>query len=364
MQPEMRDLLREAQAGPPPLRHGVDDVVRAGRRRRQRRRVGWSVSAALAVAVAVVAPQLLTRPAAPPPVAPPTTRPEIDFTFAGYRAGAFEVADPYRWTLAGMQAEVRKAGQDSRLPAALLTVYGAGFDPLANYQAQGGSKVKRSRIDPIQGRPAFSVLAGGFPMLLWEYAPDAYAVISPESPEPGEAWMTSAELRQVAMGFHPGVPKPVSVPFRVTTVPSGYRLVGVFGTGADSPQPGAHLLPARLATPQIADPDVTSSIPNSGAELVWLRLITVGSSSASGPPPSGVDCDTYPSGSRKGQFTGTCSRLLPDHRHRLVASGQNGGVTHDDLVRMLASATFADPDQPGTWYPAGEAFPTSALIGG
>ncbi len=361
MQPDVRDLLLEAQAAPPPLRHGVDDVVRAGRRRRQRRRVGWSASAALAVAVAVVAPQLVTRPAASPPAAPATAHPEIDYTFSGYRAGAFKVADPYRWTPAGMRAEVRRAGQTSRLPAAFLTVYRAGVDALANLQAQGDGQFQRSKIDPIQGRPAFSVTFGGDPTLVWEYAPDAYAVISPMAHELGTAYLTSAELRQIAMGFRPGVPQPAPVPFRVTSVPSGFRLAGVFGTGADSPQPGANLLPVRVATAQVAEPDAMSAIPNGGLDMVRLILVTEGPGTAAGPAPAGVKCQNDPG--RSGLVTGACSRWFPDHRHQLVADVR-GGVPHDEVVRMLASATFADPDQAGTWYPAGEAFPTSALIGG
>ena len=82
------------------------------------------------------------------------------------------------------------------------------------------------RHTPIQGRPAFSVTFGGDPTLVWEYAPDAYAVISPMAHELGTAYLTSAELRQIAMGFHPGVPQPAAVPFRVTSVPSGFRLAG------------------------------------------------------------------------------------------------------------------------------------------
>ena len=34
--PYLRDLLREAKADPPPPRYDVDDVVRAGKRRRHR----------------------------------------------------------------------------------------------------------------------------------------------------------------------------------------------------------------------------------------------------------------------------------------------------------------------------------------
>src|SRR6185295_2589444 len=114
MRTEMSDLLHQAAQDPPPPRYDVEDVVRAGKRRQRRRRTGWAVGAALAVAVAVTVPQIVTHP--PRRVTTAGKPRAINFTFGGYTTGRFSVSTPFRWTLAGMSAEIRKKGGDPASP--------------------------------------------------------------------------------------------------------------------------------------------------------------------------------------------------------------------------------------------------------
>ncbi|MCU7724080.1 hypothetical protein ODJ79_10170 [Actinoplanes sp. KI2] len=356
MRTELSDLLHEAAQDPPPPRYGVDDAVRAGKRRLRRRRAGWMAGAALAVAVAVTVPQLVTRPArhAPTPAAStpsPSKTAEINFTFSGYPAGRFTVSGPFRWTLAGMSAPVWKNGGDPASPEGILTVYHPGVaDPLV--AAKG---VKRTATAAIGGRPAYLATDPDAPMLVWQYADDAYAIVAAAATDSGGYAMTKAEMRQVAVAFQLGSVSPVRVPFRTAVAPAGYRLVETqWDYANDGPSAMVRLLPASVATPQISDvdhgpePDPRSPY----ADQLRIEVVTPTAGEFGGKSSGGTHCPD----------DGRCYRWLPGGKYVVEAICR--AVGKDYLTRLVDDLEIADPGDRATWFTANRAFPASALVRG
>ena len=361
MRTEMSDLLYQAAQDPPPPRYDVEDVVRAGKRRQRRRRTGWAVGAALAVAVAVTVPQIVTHP--PRRVQPVTPTPSvttagkpraINFTFGGYTTGRFSVSTPFRWTLAGMSAEIRKKGGDPASPEGILTVYHPGVaDPIA---AEKG--VKRTTTSPIGGRPAyFGTDQGGFPMLVWQYAADASAVVAPRSAGPGGYAMTKAEMRQVAAAFHLGNATPVVVPFRMTVVPPGYRLVLAQWEPTEGLPAMIRFLPVSVANPRISDVDHgPEPDPHSAyADQLRIEVVKPVPGEFAGDSSSGTQCPEANHGGR-------CYRWLPGDKY--VVEALCRVVVKDPLAGLVDRIEVADPGNRATWLPANQAFPASAQVGG
>ena len=367
MRTELSDLLYEAAQDGPPPRYDVVDAVRAGKRRQRHHRAGWTVGAALAVAAVVVAPQVLARPPGPMPVTPKPSpsvtvvakAPPIDFIFRGYTTGKLTVSDPYRWTLAGFTADIEKKGGDAIAPEGMLTVYHPGFSPYAADQS-----VKRGESTSIGGRPGFFATDDGYPMLVWQYTDRAYATVTPRADGPGRHALSNAELRQVAEAFHPGTPRPVTSVVRLSAVPVGFTLVEVGQGNGESQLTSLRLLPTRYAIPRNADTD-HGALPDPSAGIgdqLRISVLVPPAGLYDGDASFGNQCTDFADQGTATALGGRCYRWLPDRQHVLMATGRIFNA--DQLIRLLDGAEFADPAKPGTWFPANQAVPSSAQVGG
>jgi hypothetical protein len=336
VQPEMRDLLVEAKADPPPARYGVDDVLSAGRRRQRRRGAGWAIVAVVAVAAAIGVPQILTRwPAPTIEPAPPSlgSLVSFDYPFQGYVAGEYQVYDPTTVDISGAIAKVsRTDGDPYAFDGATLHVYRPGLDPLAAYPDP-----VITEADPIKGRRAFLIRpnrlpAAEHPELGWEYADGAVAILRPES-----GGMAPAAMRQVAEGFTRQPDRPVRLPFRVGHVPDGYRLIGVAAMGV-------LLLPADAAAERMAQPDRG---PARSDQARPEPIVKINMDPAASTRTGATGCDA-----------GGCYRTV-DGDWQLAMSGS---IEPAEMTRTLASITMADSPTPAGWLLVHDAVPASALL--
>lgn len=348
MPPELSDLLRDAAADGPPARYGVDDAVRAGRRRRQRRQTGWAVAAVAAVAVTVAVPQFVTRGAAPAPVAPtlspspspsPTGTtirgPELAFTFRGFSAGDLTVADPEVWTLAGETAMIRRKGA----PAGVLSAFRPGV------QRVDRGKDRITATAPVRGRRAFLIeppaaakAEGVLPTLAWEYADDgSLAMVNGL-----RRALSLAEMRRVAEGFTLGDERPVTMGFRIGHVPDGWKLVRTSTRSSD-------LIPARDAAARLARPD-RESPPDRDVPRLMIGVL---------PDDNADEAD------KANDRPGPVGRPWCERNQCRLYDGHNGvvmtvsfdGVSEAEATRVLASVQVGPVD-------AMEGVPASARVGG
>ncbi|MFF5080748.1 hypothetical protein ACFY36_27150 [Actinoplanes sp. NPDC000266] len=350
---QLSDLMEEAAwQDAPPLRHTVDDVVTAGKRRTRRRNLGWASVAAAAVAVAIGVPQILTsRDAEPMPllVAPATTSappvaatPRAAYSFKGYTAGEFRVADPTGWRLADQHAEILR-GTES---AGTLTVYNGGVDPRRVYR-DGTITV----VDPVGGHPAVLIVPKGGAsrdaMLAWEYAKGAWAMVALNDPN------TESDARRVAEAFRPSPAYDVTIPFRAGSVPSNYRIMSVTTGGGEV---SVLVAPAAAVRLMLRDPErkyPTAEFGNAFTGLVFeLHPRATGFLKPTG---SKVVCETYENATN-GQ---PCAKLAAQGRYVVEAHGP-ATSKRAEAIAMLAGVTVTDPADPSTWYPLEKAFPASA----
>src|SRR5689334_281998 len=238
----LSELLDDVRADAPPARYDVAVAVRAGKRLRRRRRAGWAVAAATAAVVAIGVPQLVTRADPPPqPVTPAVTTPapvpggtSVAFQFAGYAAGAFRVADPVAWTLAGDTAAIREAASGKQVGS--LQLFRPGVYPFSR-STPAAHMTDTARVD---GRRAYFVESGGDRWLAWEYADGATAVVQPLTVR----GLSDAQLRQVAEAFTPGTPAPVRLAFTAGYVTGDYTLAEVVADPAAGVRTAATFVPA------------------------------------------------------------------------------------------------------------------------
>ena len=208
---KLSELLDDA----PPAGFDVDDAVRAGKRLRFRRRAGVVIAAVVAVAAAIGVPQALSRRAAEPLPATPSAPSAVTYTYRGYTAGAFRVADPSRWRLSD-ESSVIFQGQSV---TGRLSVYRPGVDPFGSLEVTPAA--------PVAGRPAYGPKSGPA-MLAWTLPDDATAVLA------GGPAMTERDLRQVAEAFKAAPAYAVTIPFTASSVPKGFRVVSIESAAADT----------------------------------------------------------------------------------------------------------------------------------
>jgi hypothetical protein len=253
---QLREFVDTVTADEPRFAHSADDIITAGRRAERRRRTGLAAAGAAGLAVAAVAggfalPSLgaeqadgpgLTATAATAPV------PAFDFTYQGYDAGKFHVQDPIVVSTAYQMSSIYMDGRFTndrsvsgevsastlaynrsrpRLNA-FLTVYRPGaFDPAG---------IKNAQTATVAGRRAITALlpaeldpeqppAPGNKLLAWEYAADAWAVVTSQSNSAAEP--SFAELETLVPGLRPSQARPATLPFTVGHVPGGYQPVQV-----------------------------------------------------------------------------------------------------------------------------------------
>jgi hypothetical protein len=355
---QLSDLLDNARAETPPARYDLDDVVAAGRRRQRRRATGWATATSVAVAAAIGLPQVVTPSAAPAPrpaatSAAPAARPAaVEYTFAGFTTGEFEVVDPTVWQLSGETAEIHRS---SGTEAGSLTVFRPGVDPISGYKIAP----KVTDAEPVNGRRAFHIepaTAPGGPAeyrFAWEYADDALAVVAPT-----EAAMTRAELRQVAEAFTTAPPHPVTLAFRVAALPDGYKLVTAAGDPRSGQRSVVNLVPEDVAKARLAQPG-RGRAPGERAEanrLISIRLSTGPRGVLTVPDKPG--CADAVRG-----MGGACSAPVAGSNTEITVLG-GPAVSQGELRKVLDVVEAADPARPATWWPVSSAIPASALLTG
>ncbi|HEY2792748.1 MAG TPA: hypothetical protein VGJ28_10340, partial [Micromonosporaceae bacterium] len=248
---QLNEMVNLVTSDEPPPRYDADSIIAAGRRSQRRRRAGWAGAGTLAVVAVVTAavvgvPAVVGHSTKSHPVAPaalprvtnfPVASDPFTFTFGAFDSGKFQVQTPIVASDAYQIASVYETGRvtyDHAVPAntnppkvatpiiyAYLTLYRPGaFDP---------SGVTGGHRTTIDGRPVVEAVAPGptgditHTTLGWEYPNDVWAVV--ESFSNSDSDPSLSALSRLVNGLHPSTPQPVTVPFTMNYVPSGYKLI-------------------------------------------------------------------------------------------------------------------------------------------
>lgn len=382
-QRELSEMLTEAKAGPPPARYSVDDAVAAGRRLQTRRRAAWSGAAVAAAVVAVATVVSVPRLVAGPPPAPPAASQAIakapldypakpwEYAFKAYQVGEFQVHDPFLVTADFQQASVRIGddvdeyltgpGEDVKRtePAEnlLLTVYRPGrYDPK---QFAGGEQVTVGGESGLFKERTFidgdTAMIDNHRGLAWQYAEDAWAVLNTfKSDDAGKAG--KAELVKVAAGLS-GVPAyPATVAIKLGEIPAGYQLVqggrapGYPNGSANEAYRTSLLLAKGKPKASAKLTDAVADDDNVGREI-RINLATTEYSQKNRPPAGAEDAPYCNAGNDS-----LCYRMAPGEKYQVEIIG-SGDTSSDELKAILAGITFADVDDPSTWFPLATATP-------
>jgi hypothetical protein len=377
---QLREFVDAMTADEPPLAHGVDDIIAAGRRAERRRRAGFaSAGAAGLVAVAVGAafalPSFGAQPA--PTAEPATVVPKaFNFTFQGYDAGPFHVQDPITVSGAYEMAPVYLDGRftndksisadetpdsDAQTKArinAWLTVYRPGaFDP---------SGIKGGQARTVAGRTAVQATlpadlepdkppAPGNKMLAWEYADNAWAVVTSISNSRDEP--SFADLGALVPGLKPGPAKPAMLPFTVGHVPDGYEPVqvgsralpglGGINLARDGDYGGvtyARPVPATTGLTAPYEQGIAGPLP--GSFSIFVQPSRNGNQQA---VPGRTECYKY----------AVCNVWSADGRTLVQVTAHDTGaeLSTAELTKIVESIEVADVAEAATWKPAAEALP-------
>ena len=349
MQPELPDLLREAALDAPPPRYDVDDAVRAGKRRQNRRRAVVATAAVVAVAAAIGVPQLTTHRADRPvtPVATPTPddgTPKAAYTFRGFVVGAYHVTEPASWSFNSQRADIRDAADD---PVGVLIVYRRGVDPNGDQP----TAPERTPTDPIGGRPAWFQGKGE---LYWEYADGAYATISPQSflfSGPKAHLSDPARIRKVAEAFRTTVPYPITLPFRADHAPAGFQLSSVNTASSDDTYSvGVDFTRTQRVRAELTNPHTPRWTADDSYSVIFS-----GWTPTSGEVPA---ARSKPSCSVRG--TRICGLALGTFH--LTANGP--ATSNGEQEKILAGIDpVAQPRDASSWITVDDALPASTRIG-
>jgi len=315
VQHELSDLLREAAAGPP-LRYTADDVLAAGRKRQRRRRALWtgvgSAAVVLAVAGVVTVPQVIAeRPPRPAATGPATSDavvyPAEAFTgnIPAYEVGRLSISGTVLVTPTYQSASVT-VGSDV---TGSVVVYRAGaFDAS---QVRSGTEVS------IGGHIGYHTPGRTESTLAWEYAGDAWAVVSVR----GAAMPSRQELEAVAAGLRSVPPQPMRVPFKLRYVPPGYALAA-------------------------------TGVPAMRAGQAFVRLHRKGSTFAVTMYPVALSSAKTISTTPSCVPAGSCYRATED---RKWVAELTGNLPPAESAKVLERLVLADPVYRDTWYDAAEA---------
>ena len=228
MEQKLSDMLTEAKAGGPPPRYSADDVVEAGRRLKRRRRVQvWAGAAAALVVVAVGV--TVPRFGGPEPMPAAPVLNTISYP-AGEFAGNLIGFSAEGWTVSGTTMvtpayEVAVISRPDDVGRVVVFRPGA-FDAT---EARGAWEAV-----PVNDRPGF--YRDG--TLAWEYAQDAWAVVTIE----GRAQPSREQVAAVAAGVQTGAEQPMRVGVKFGYVPAGYRLASAGEAPSQDGQSGLLLL--------------------------------------------------------------------------------------------------------------------------
>ena len=388
MKLELSDMLANAKADPPPLRYSVEDAIAAGRKRQRRLRAAWagagSAAVVVAVAAAVAMPQVIPdrRPVGPAPVAPaaspvPTQRVSFEYpadeytgNIASFTVGNLTVTGTVHMT-PGYQVAVVVAqgrgtpiedenGTTHQMPNDVgnVVVYRAGvFDPA---QFESGEPVSINGAHgyyraPVKVKPTASNLKFPAqarqvnPALAWEYADNAWAVVSTNA----NAEITKQQLIAVAGKLTSSTPAPVKVGFRLTYVPAGFNLAaaGTSDSNLLSPLEGESYV--RLVKGDFAYKGLTEPardmflVGKKQLPLIQIAIYPKWYSkyvAPRGEPVSAAFCGA----------DSLCYRVTSNGEYDVEVNG-GGAVPDAELLKMLKMLKFADPGDPGTWLTATDA---------
>ncbi|MBB3099878.1 hypothetical protein FHR83_007594 [Actinoplanes campanulatus] len=214
-------------------------------------------------------------------------------------------------------------------PTMSLVAYEPGIDPLTRL----GLK-RAADMDPIKGRPAFTVSAAGFPgeTLVWEYADNAFAVLTPEHPG-----ATRAQVREVAEGFALAPEQPVKLPFKVGHVPDGFWLRAV---SPDSPNEFATA--TFLPTASMRSP-VSRRYEGIDGTRGNIQIVLQGRD-----PAGAANC-------------GCTGYRVVDDGHEVIITGS---ISKAEARKILDSMEVSTPGDYSTWVPVTEAVPAEYLYKG
>jgi hypothetical protein len=304
---------------------GVD---RARRHRTTRRRAVGMLAAAAFVAVAAVGSIVVATPEAPPTAA--ANRGGLSFPFAVDDVPGFVVAYRFVDFSGRSTAWVAPPGEiaNTDLNTYNVEVFRKGrYDPTAD---RAGEPVR------VNGNPGFyrtdmrcmCSSDTGIPGVVWEYAPNSWAMVQYQRPAATPGATPPADVREVALRIAGAVrfdrTTPMLVPFQVGYLPAGLR---------PAPAPGDMntVVPGSLGT-------VVNLVGDSRA-LFLISSELLGSSGAVmhlGPGTTTVTADL---GSFGVQVSGT-------------------GFSKAELNKILHSITPAtDLYDPATWFEADKVIP-------
>lgn len=377
----MRDVVDTVTQDPPPLRYGVDDIVASGERAQRRRRFvragagAASVVVALGVAAAVVVPSLSSGPGVTgvstpdaPAAAPAGPAGPFTFTFGAYTVGRLSVAAPITvstsYQLASVYADglvsndkaVDESTEDTSRPQkgdpnyrpdpnapkhlwAYLTVYRPG--------AYDATKLAGAQRVTVAGRPGLEVTTTDESWksgrtLAWQYADDAWAVISSRSDD--TAYPSADDLRQLAAGLRTEVRTPAKLPVKLSYLPAGYGLteVGVHAmtglNGVASARDGnfGGLLFSRPALPTtgLTGPYEGPDGANPAGSFV---MFIVPKRNSNQQPAPGITC-----------LNGFCNRWFAGNTVQVQVSSE-GLLSNAEMTRILEGVTVADVQNVATW---------------
>ena len=380
----MKDVVELVTSESPPLRYTVDDIVETGRRRQQRRRIGWAASGAtvlvaLGVVMTVAVPSVAggaplanasgrsapgSAPAAPAAVqstiaaAQNFTVPAqpFAFTIGGYRVGKLRVAAPVdvstSYELASVYADdltTNDQAVDPNAPPptheastlyAYLTVYRPGaYDP---------TKLAGAKQVAIAGRPGLEASGPGrndamvIRTLAWQYTANAWAVITANSTDADNP--SAADLRQLAAGLPATAPTPAKVPLTMGYVPSGYHLdevamhamTGLNGIASARDGDYAGLLFSSPALPTTGLTEPYGGVDGADPPGSFLIFVVPSGNSNQHASP-GISC-----------LNGFCNRWFDNGSVNVqVASG--GRLSDGEMTKILNGITLGNVHDTGTW---------------
>jgi hypothetical protein len=376
---QLREFVDTVTADEPPLAHSADDIITAGRRAERRRRAGLaSAGAAGLVMVAVAGAFALPSPGAEQndtPALTPAAKaavPAFDFTYQAYDAGRFHVQDPIVVSTAYQMSSIYMdgrftndqsvsgeadpsvlAGNRSRPRLnAFLTVYRPGaFDPSGIGGAQPATVAGRRAITaslPAGLDPAKPPVPGN-KLLAWEYAADAWAVVTSQSNSAAQP--SFAELETLVPGLRAGAARPATLPFTVGHVPGGYQPVqvgshattglGGVNVARDGNYGAVEYAVAAPATTGLTKPwEQGEKKPRPGR----LRISVIPSGSANVPAEAGrTRCFRWHA----------CNVWSADGKVLVEVSGTE--LSEAELTEVARSVTVADVADDRTWIPASKA---------
>ncbi|WP_431727804.1 hypothetical protein [Verrucosispora sp. TAA-831] len=380
---QLHEIVAAVTVDEPPMSRSVDQIVAAGRKAERRRRAGFASAGAAGLVVAVVAGTFALTPGAPGTAEPPTTivagaapetaatwsdAPPFSFTFRAFDAGPLRVQDPVvastAYQIAAVyldgrvthdrpvedsEAPVRRngkrppaAGTDSTRPfSGYLTLYRPGaFDPAG---IVGGT------ASTIAGRQAVeSAVEPAGRQLAWEYADDAWAVVTAytSTSEP-----SIADLSALVTALEPSPATPATLPFRVGYLPAGHAPV----------EAGTHALPGLIGISQ-ARAGNYGGVTYADPSPATTGLNAPYGDNEAGTIPGSVSIYVMPasaSNQRAKAGKTKCHQVSGDpFCNRWTADGavqvqvlSTGGLSVAELTRIVESVEVTDVNDENTWVP-------------